>query len=613
LAKDSFILLENTKSHADGPLGYLYEKPEFIIECQDGDKLEASLVKIDQAVAKGYHLAGFMAYECAYALEPKFAGLMPPNRQGPLLWFGAYAGRKSMNGPALEQFWQEKARAQVPTHAISNQRLSQSKADYLAAITKIHAYLQAGDVYQINYTLKNLFDFEGDSTSLYRTLRASQPVEFGAYMELPEQTILSFSPELFLRREGTKLSTKPMKGTAKRGFTLACDLAAREALSEDEKSRAENLMIVDLLRNDLSRLARPGTVKTHDKFAVEAFRTLLQMTSSVDAEIAADTLTSQIIKALFPCGSITGAPKIRAIQIIRELESHARGIYTGAIGFITPNHDFCFSVPIRTITLAGNDRCPGIRRGEMGTGGGIVADSDAKQEYEECLLKARFATHPLPAFDLIETLGWRASGGFSYLQDHLNRLENSATYFDFACNIKAIRASLEAHARNFNKKSGLRVRLLLSARGEISLTSTPLPLSGTAPNPPLIALSPKRVDSRNIFLYHKTSRREVYDSEFARLCSDTEYFDVIFLNEFDQVTEGTRSNIFIEKNGRLLTPALSCGLLPGILRGQLLADKARPAHEAVITLTDLQTADTIYMGNALRGLVEVKLGPLSGF
>jgi para-aminobenzoate synthetase/4-amino-4-deoxychorismate lyase len=644
MPQEPFILLEDTKSHAPGTRGYLYTAPEFIIECRAPGDLSAALERTGDAARKGYHLAGWMAYECAYALEDKLLKLMPARQETPLLWFGAFTGRRAMEYSDLSRFWQQATRAAIPTHAITNQRLSIDKGQYFEAIADILDYLGAGDIYQVNYTLKNLFDFEGDTASLYSLLRAAQPVEFSAYIKMGDETILSFSPELFMRREGAKLFTKPMKGTERRGFLLEDDLIRREELANDEKSRAENLMILDLLRNDLSRLARPGTVKTTAKFEVEAFRSLLQMTSSVEAEIAPETSFGDIIRALFPCGSVTGAPKIRACEIIRKLEEHPRGVYTGAIGYITPDNDFCFNVPIRTIRIAGSDRDEGRRAGEMGIGGGIVADSKPEAEFQECLLKAQFATHPLPAFDLIETFLWQPAGGFRHLDDHLERLENSARFFDFSIDKTEIVGALQNHAQSL-APSDWRVRLLLSPEGNISITSTRLErdtfMNAVRPELvegyrrnwanmlrqaqherhgsvrsydalasaalPSVMLSPQRMSRDNILLYHKTTRREVYDSEFTRLTKETGCFEVIFANDKGQVTEGSRSNIFIEKDGRLLTPALNAGLLPGICRKHMLQDKIRPAREAAVTLNDLNTAEKIFVGNSLRGLVEVRL------
>lgn len=602
MTQESFILLEDTKRRGSDVRGYLYEKPEYIIDCTEPGKLAQSIEQLQAAAIRGYHLAGWMAYECGYALEPRLQPLLSGPMPCKLMWFGVFTDRREMRHPDLEHFWREKVRSPLPNHTIFNQRLSVDKARYLAAIERIHSYLKAGDIYQVNYTIKNRFDFEGDTASLYRQLRASQPVEYSAYIQTPDATILSFSPELFVRKDGLKLNAKPMKGTAARGFLLADDINNRQALVRDEKSRAENLMILDLLRNDLSRLARPGTVRTTKKFEVEAFRTLLQMTSSVEAELPENTSLLNMFKALFPCGSITGAPKIRAMEIIHELEQTPRGIYTGAIGYITPELDFCFSVPIRTISVTKKD---GGIHGEMGIGGGIVADSAAEAEFEECLLKARFATHPMPSFDLIETMRWQPDAGYVYLQEHLARLENSAIYFDFSYPAEAILNALEIHAESLDPAVYWRVRLLLSPEGTISITSAPLSLS--MQTPPLVAVSDQRIDSANVLLYHKTTRREFYEDELAQLSKATGCFEVIFLNERGEVSEGARTNIFIEKDGKLFTPTLTCGLLPGILRGRLLGRENNPVHEAILTMDDLISADRVYVGNSLRGLIEVRL------
>ncbi len=609
LAEDLFILLENTKTHDDVVRGYLYDRPVSIITTSDPKQVTGCLADIDLQTSRGFHVAGWMAYEAGFSLEPGLEHLAPSPDTMTLLWFGVFQKRRSMRQSDLLQFWQDRQHPSGSRHAISAITPSVSRDQYTSCIEKIHEYLAAGDTYQINYTLRNRFDFTGDAESLYGALRAAQPVEFGAYIQTPDQTIMSFSPELFVKKVGIKLTSKPMKGTAARGNSLQDDLKNRTALMEDEKSRAENLMIVDLIRNDLSRVASQGSVMTPRLFEVEPYRTILQMTSTVEAEIDPATSLVDIFKALYPCGSITGAPKIRAMEIINELEAGPRGIYTGAIGYVTPERDFCFNVPIRTITLNSPLNNTGSGTGQFGSGGGIIADSHADAEYHECLLKARFLTDPHPSFDLIETMLFRhdapTGDQILYLDEHLDRLEASAKFFDFHYREDTIRNHLVHHALNLTARSDYRMRLLLGCEGTFSITSIPMPAPEKSRSKPFAVVAPSKVNSQDPLLYHKTTRRELYENTLALQAAETGCCEVIFMNERNELTEGARTNLFVELNGQLTTPPVTCGLLPGILRQHLL-DNGRVIEQAV-TLPDLQKADKIYIGNSVRGLTEVIL------
>jgi para-aminobenzoate synthetase/4-amino-4-deoxychorismate lyase len=379
-----------------------------------------------------------------------------------------------------------------------------------------------------------------------------------------------------------------MKGTIRRGRARAEDEALKTELLGDEKSRAENLMIVDLLRNDLGRVAEIGTVEVDRLFEVETYKSLHQMTSTVSATLRADAGFGQILRALFPCGSVTGAPKIRAMQIIHEIESGPRGLYCGSIGYAAPGGDFSFNVAIRTAVIHAGGH------GLIGIGGGVVADSQMESEYDEALLKLRFFREPHEPFGLIETLRWD-DDGFYLLERHLNRLETSAAFFEIACDIAEIRSALEDAVRN--GEAPQRVRLVLSEIGKINVSSSHLVEINTL----RFVIADHRMHSADPLLVHKTTRRAVYDTPREEAARELNVGEVVFLNERGELTEGSFTNLFVEKNGVLLTPALSSGLLPGTLRAELIAEGR--ARETVLTPDDLTGADRVLLGNSVRGLV----------
>jgi para-aminobenzoate synthetase/4-amino-4-deoxychorismate lyase len=366
----------------------------------------------------------------------------------------------------------------------------------------------------------------------------------------------------------------------------------RQQLATDVKQRAENLMIVDLMRNDIGRIAEIGSVSVTDLFTVETFQTLHQMTSGVRATLKEGVGMADLLKGIFPPGSVTGAPKIRAMELIRALQTEPRGVYCGAVGHISPKGRALFNVAIRTAVVFRD------AAGEMGIGSGIVADSQGPKEYAECLLKMKFLTDPVKRFDLIETMLYDPAGGFALLERHIDRLKTSARYFAFACDEGAVRRALADAVEGKAERS--RVRLLLSESGAVTVTTTPLP----PPDPDAVmrlAVSDTRLNSADIFLFHKTTRRELYDKEWQHYAERLGADEVVYLNERGELAEGSRTTIFLERGGRLLTPAIASGLLPGTLRAELIAEGR--AVEAVLTLEDLKSADAVYLGNSVRGLV----------
>ena len=593
-----FILLDDSLTPSGQTLqgtSLLFDAPERIVVAYEPGEVEACLDAVTQGLARGLHAAGFFSYELGYCLEPRLQALLPKERRQPLLWIGLFRAPRRLDDAATRA-WLD-ANGAVQPSAISDLKLSWTREQYGRAFAAVEDYIAAGDVYQINLTLKYLFAFTGDPVALYAALRRKQRVEYGALIRASDFHVLSLSPELFFRREGRHMSTRPMKGTAPRGRTPREDARLRTWLAMDEKQRAENLMIVDLLRNDLGRVAKIGSVEVTDLFTVETYRTVHQMTSGITAELRGDMGLKDMLHALFPCGSVTGAPKVRAMEIIRDLEGSPRGVYTGAIGHIAPNGDCQFNVAIRTIMLNGG-------RGEMGIGSGVVADSKVDAEFEECLLKAQFLTDTDISFQLIETMRWERDSGFYLLERHLARLQSSAAHFGYPFDREAVLAALAAEVEGLGGDVQM-VRLLLAEDGSLTVTSTKieLPAKGTVWK---FVVSDSRVDEKDPLFFHKTTRRQFYDREMERQKALTRCDEVIFLNKKGELTEGTRTSLFIEQDGRLFTPALTCGLLPGTLREELIDLPRAAASEAVLTLADLASADRIYLGNSVRGLIRAE-------
>jgi len=561
------------------------------IVCRAADAVDDSFAAIEAARARGCWVALAASYELGHAFEPRLRERLSATG-APLLEAWVFEDARHLSAQQTSD-WIAARLAGLDEHArctgLASLAWSRTQAGHLAAIARIRDWIAAGDCYQVNLTLALTGTLLGDPLALYQCLRERQPVRHGAFVRHAGGHLLSRSPELFVERHGGRLRCRPMKGTAPADADPA-------KLAASDKDRAENLMIVDLIRNDLGRLAPPGGVRVERLFEIERYRSVTQMTSTITAE-AGDTDLHTIFRALFPCGSITGAPKLRATEIIDALEHAPRGLYCGALGWIAPDGDFRFSVPIRTLVA---DADGDFR---MGVGSGIVADSDPAGEWEECLLKARFVTDLQPTFGLIETLRCEPATESPYplLERHLQRLVQSAACFGLPCDPQAVRAALFAHARPL--AAGIhRVRLELRVEGALRITSAPLdPLPTT---PASVVPAPGHVRSNDLLLRHKTTLRQRYEADLAQATA-LGHFDVLYCNERDELTEGARSTIFVDPGeGPLLTPPLDAGLLDGVLRRKLL-DEGR-AREAVLTRTDLLRARTLYAGNALRGLIPVQ-------
>ena len=546
---------------------------------------------VEKAVDNGLFAAGFMAYEAAPGFDRAF---ITHRTSGiPLVWFGLYRQAEEMDSLPIPS---------EGTFTMDEWRPSVSQCEYGQAIDRIKQYIAAGDTYQVNYTMRLKTTIHGDPYAFFYSLFRAQQGNNSAFIHIDRYSICSVSPELFFERDGLCVVSRPMKGTAPRGLTYDADTDRAEALKRSEKDRAENIMIVDMIRNDLGRVATPGTVNVLSTFDIERYPTVFQMTSTVEAQTSASF--TEIMAALFPCASVTGAPKVRTMEIIRELETEPRGVYTGAIGYLTPVRSAGdvsgpaqarFNVAIRTAVI---DRESGAV--EYGVGGGVVWESEAEDEYKECLAKALVLTVELPEFDLLETLLWSLGDGYFLLEPHLFRLSRSAKFFNFDFSYERIKARLMDFSASFASRSQ-RVRLQLKRDGDVCLNATPI-VEKSAQEVLQVRLAADPIDSQNPFLYHKTTNRGMYDSarEIRADCDD-----VILYNERGEITETTTANIVIVLNEARVTPPVECGLLAGTFREQLL--DSGEIREAVIKTADLEKAENIYLINSVRKWVPAKL------
>ncbi|HWG19448.1 MAG TPA: aminodeoxychorismate synthase component I [Terracidiphilus sp.] len=582
--------MRTARPDAENRKSFLFTEPLHILSTDHPNEIPTIFASIDSALRDGHYVAGFLSYEAGYHFEPAARRNLGPLRQCdlPLAWFGVY--REPLTCDGSDRSW-----AASGDHIIVEPgtfSIDISSAEYSERVQTIRRYIEAGDLYQANLTMLLRQPWNGDAAGLFERIMENQPVPYGCLINTGQAHILSASPELFFRKQGSKLLVRPMKGTSPRGRDFQEDCRKAAWLAADEKNRAENVMIVDLLRNDLGRICTAGSIEVSDLFAVERHPDLLQMTSTVRGLLNPGTSSYEIFRSLFPCGSITGAPKIRTMQIIRQLEDQPRGIACGAIGYFSPGGDATFSVAIRTLVVSGGEI-------QMRVGSGVTYDSNPEAEYAECLLKAKFVTRNLPRFELIETILWE--NDFFLLDLHLERLKASADYFEFQCDLEDVRAQLDRLAASFQPNSRRRVRMLLSRSGQLSITDTPLAPAGISAS---IVISTRRTDSSDAFLRHKTTYRATYDRAFADARA-AGFDDVLFLNEREEVTECAIHNVMIEKNGRLVTPSLECGLLPGVYRRHLLATHPE-LEQAVITLEQVLSADRVFIFNSVQGMLPVR-------
>jgi para-aminobenzoate synthetase/4-amino-4-deoxychorismate lyase len=552
-----------------------FSNPVRVIAVDAVDEVLPAVRRVVAAVeTEGLHAAGFIAYEAAPGFDRALTVRGPAPL--PLLWFGLYRA---------PQVWEHLPAGGA--YALGEWRPSQQIDGYRQAIDQIKQAIARGDTYQVNYTIALHSTWRGDPWGLFVDLVGSQRGGYAAYLDLGTHAICSASPELFLDIDGDLVRSKPMKGTAPRGRTLDEDRQQIAALRASTKDQAENVMIVDMIRNDLGRIARFGSVHVPSLLDVERYPTLLQMTSTVEAR--SDAPLDAILAALFPCASITGAPKVRTMQLIAGLEGGPRGVYTGAIGYLAPGRRARFNVAIRTVWV---DRPAG--QATYGVGSGIVWDSDADAEYAECRLKAQVLTRRFPDFDLLETMRWTAAGGVARLDRHLGRLAASAEYFGFAVDLDAIWerfATLDPP----EMPDAARLRLLAGRQGQLRLEVYPQELP-FAPERVRLGLAKEAVDSDDVFLYHKTTHRAVYQQARA---GRPDCDDVLLWNQRGELTETTTANVVLSLDGRLVTPPVASGLLAGVLRAELLEIGA--VQEQVLRVDDLARCQAIYLVNSLRG------------
>lgn len=589
------VLLETSRVDSENKHSYLFRDPVQILSASTLDELPGLFQRLEAALANGFYAAGYVSYECGYHFQSLTPVSLAPSEL-PLAWFGVYTQ------PSIFEHEKESNESSSsssiagafgnissdPTNPIA---LTISEEGFCATVHRIKEYIQAGDTYQVNLTDRVNAEFNISSDEIFADLSNRQPVSYSAFLNVSDHQILSLSPELFFRVDRDRIVTRPMKGTMPRGLDSVEDDATALLLQNDEKNRAEHVMIVDLLRNDLGRICTMGSIRVEDLFSVEKYKTLFQMTSTVSGTLRDDTSYYEIFKSMFPSGSVTGAPKIRTMQIIHELEHRPRGVYTGAIGFIAPDRSSVFNVAIRTLVLKD-------RQATMGVGGGIVADSDPMDEYRECLLKASFLNRTTPPFQLLETMLW--DGEITFLGLHLDRMEASASYFGFPWDRQSITAQLSKQSKQFSPGNQYRIRLLLDAEGETTITAAPYISHKPTGR---VRITSERTSSGDLFLRHKTTHRERYDRLYAQVHADG-FDDVIFLNEREEVTEGAISNIFIMRAGVLLTPPLSSGILPGVYRRHLL-ESNETTQERVLTIQDLECAEDIFLCNSVRGMTRV--------
>ena len=550
-----------------------FTDPARIVVAESPDAVRPALLEVERLTRDlGLHAVGFVTYEAGLAFD---LVTRPPDGSMPLAWFGLFEpkGVRALARPTREGVYR-----------LGPLSPSITQEQFEAAFDTIKQHVSAGDTYQVNFTFKMTGEFAGEPKALFLDLIDAQRGRHSAFVRIGDRAICSASPELFFELDGVEIRARPMKGTERRGLTPAEDRRRRDELHESGKQRAENVMIVDMIRNDLGRIADVGSIEVPELFSVEQYPNVWQMTSLVTGRSVA-TL-AEIFAAMHPSASVTGAPKIRTMAILRELESAPRGVYTGAVGHIPPDGNASFNVAIRTAVVD-----VGAGRVEFGIGSGIVWDSEAAAEFAECLLKGAVIGRAPVAFELLETLRWTPGQGYFLLERHLDRLEQSAAYFDVPVSAEAVRAELEAAVSQLTEPR--RVRLLIGRDGGVRVEHAALTVQPPALK---VAVAAEPVDAEDVWLYHKTTHRDVYEGARAQASG---YDEVILWNRGRQVTEATTANVVAEVGGRRVTPPVICGLLAGTFRAELLA--RGEIHEAVLTLDDLRPASRVWLINSVHG------------
>lgn len=588
-----FVLLDDAKATLDQPRSCLYRGYVGELRCNTLLEWDNFFLQVNAEIKKGRQVVLLFSYDLGVALMGLSVSASYLARA--LLFQDCLA---LSSGEVITWLEEELQKEEVKESGLFDISSNISEEEFVKQIARIKAYIEAGDVYQINYTHRLHFNVVGSVLSLYLRLREKQPVPYGALIALPgDEWVLSFSPELFVQNKGGNLLARPMKGT---GLSDESVLANKN-LAQDEKNCAENVMIVDLLRNDLSKVAKLGTVHVPRLFDVTRYGEVVQMTSDVCATLQSGQSFKEVMAALYPCGSITGAPKRRAMEIIQECEQIERGMYTGGLGWWLENGDFCLSVVIRTVMLSRIKQ--GVRRGYMGVGSGIVFDSLAQEEYQECAWKANFLRHGAPTFFLFETMSLSKEEGYRFLLLHKKRLMTSARYFGFKYDEEEIDRVLNSAVMTLVTSALYRAKLSLYVDGRCQVEVVEYK---AGENKVRVRIAKKTTCAEDIFLRHKTSVRGVYDAAWREAEGRGE-FDQLFFNTEGFLTEGARSSVFVKLDGRWYTPPLEVGVLPGVMRQQILRDPKWQAVEFKLTREDVLTAQEVMVCNALRGVMQAEL------
>lgn len=586
------ILLETTLATETESRNFLFQKPADILEAYTLSDLENALNQIEEYLKMGYYLAGYISYEAGYLFERQFQEAFQSIKfPFPLIWFGVYPRENVLtfsHNVSLE-------RQDLSSFTINQMNTTISRTDYIEKVERILAYIRNGHTYQVNFTLKTEFDFLGDAFDLYESLKINQPVSYSAFINDGKRKILSLSPELFLKIKNGIITARPMKGTVNRGKSELDEHNVKAEFSKNEKIKSENSIIVDLIRNDLGKIAKLGSVSVPKLLKIEEYKTLFQMTSTVQAKLKPNLSFLEILKAMFPGGSVTGAPKKRTMEIIRELETNYRGVYTGAIGFLN-SEEAIFNLPIRTVVLEDG-------KGIIGIGSGIIADSNPEEEFDECLLKQKFLLQTI-IFKLIETILFRRNTFYS-LDLHLKRLQKSATFFGFNFDLENIKNELYKYRDGNLKKNSFsqsyKIRIVLARDGSVEIEHSFVKVNKEVGK---IKFCPERISSLNLFQNHKTTLRDFYNQNYKK-AQELNLTDYIYLNEKEEVTEGSIYNVFIKQGKDYFTPPLASGALAGVMREYLINKNI--LKEKTLTTEDLRNADKIFLCNSVRGIMRVIL------
>lgn len=550
-------------------------QPEHIVTTDQHEQVVAVLEKVEALCKQGFYAVGFVSYEASPSFDPHLS--VSSHRQLPLVWFALFQTAEPYDDRAIGNYHLSKW---VPNC---------TNETYDRAIAAIRRAISYGETYQVNYTIRLQAAFQGDAWAYYQHLRHLQP-GYRAYLDLGRFQLLSLSPELFFHRKENRIITRPMKGTIKRGLTQQEDDLLAEKLLQSQKDRAENAMIVDLLRNDVSKISELGSVTVPSLFSLEKYPSVWQMTSTVAASLAPQTTLGDIFTALFPCGSITGAPKQKTMEIIHRLEDSPREAYCGAIGYIKPGGEAVFNVAIRTVIIDSLQN-----RATYGVGSGITWDSTSDAEYEEVIAKAKVLTDKPYQHLLLESIRLE-NGKYTLLDKHINRMNASANYFSFAFPKERMIKQLQQLAERY--PTGIyKVRLLLTKTAEISIEATQL---HDWKEPIAVRLADESLSSDNVFLYHKTTERSIYNKHHH-----SEYIDTLLWNERGELTEFTMGNVVLELDGKRVTPPQHVGLLAGTMRERLLENGE--IEECVLSLSDLKRANAVWLINSVRGWVKCEL------